>query len=298
MELRCLRYFIAIAEELHFGRAAERLYMTQPALSRQIRRLEDELGLQLLYRTKRSVHLTEAGKAFLPEARRVLQQADHAVQVAKQAARGEIGQIKIAFTASAMHGILPEILKAFRDCYPKVKLDMTEFCTLDQLEALRTKTVDVGFLHPPVNAPFLALAPLQGETFVVALPQHHPLAEQTTLQLESLSKEAFILHPRYEGPVLYDQIIDLCKQAGFEPYIAQEEIKHQARIGLVAAGVGIAFVPASLKGSVPAGIVYRPLCGPVPELQLAVAWRHNHDSPLLQGFLQIVQQTSSQSVTP
>ncbi len=299
MELRDLRYFVAIAEELHFGRAAERLYMTQPALSKQLRRLENELELQLLHRTKRTVELTAAGKAFLSEARRVLQQAEQAVQVAKRAARGEVGQLRIAFTASAMHGVLPEILKTFRDRYPKVKLDLTELCTLDQVEALRTEKVDVGFLHPPVDAPFLKLEPLQGESLVVALPQNHPLVERDRLPLEALANEPFILHPRYEGPVLYDQIIDLCRQAGFEPRVVHEEVKNQTRVGLVAAGMGITFVPESLQQAAVSGVIYRPLSGLAPQLQLAVAIKcdralrsveSDRVSPVLQGFLYIIQQ--------
>lgn len=298
MELRYLRYFVAVAEELHFGRAAKRLYMTQPALSKQIRRLENELELQLLHRTKRTVELTAAGKAFLPEARRILQQAEEAVQVAKRAARGEVGHLRIAFTASAMHSVLPEILKNFRDRYPKVKLDLTEFCTLDMVEVLRVEKADLGFLHPPVDAPFLKLQPMPGENLVVALSQNHPLVERESLPLAALANEPFILHPRYEGPVLYDQIVNLCKQAGFEPRVVHEEVKNQTRVGLVAAGLGITFVPQSLQNAGLSGVVYRPLSGSAPELQLAVAWRGDRVSPVLQGFLQIVQQLSVEGNAP
>lgn len=182
MELHSLRYFVAVAEELHFGRAAARLHITQPALSRQIHKLEAELEIELLRRTKRTVELTEAGVAFLVEVRKALQQVEAAIYVARRAARGEIGSLRIAFTPSAMHTVLPEILKQFRDRYPHVKLEMTELCTLDQVNALRTETIDVGLLDPPIEAPFLKLYPLQGERLVVALLQTHPLTQQKQLQ--------------------------------------------------------------------------------------------------------------------
>ncbi len=289
MELHSLRYFVAVAEELHFSRAATRLHITQPALSRQIRALEAEVGIILLRRTKRTVELTEAGTAFLVEVRKALQQVELAIHVAQRAARGEIGTLRIAFTPSAMHRVLPKILKQFRDRHPDVKLEMTELCTLDQVNALRTETVDLGLLHPPIEAPLLDLYPLQGEKLVVALPATHPLAKQQQLPLKSVATESFILHPRCEGPVLYDQILSLCRAAGFEPHIVHEEVKHQTRVGLVAAGIGITFVPKSLQQSALAGVTYCPLTGTAPELQLAVAWRKEHMSPALQKVLKVIQ---------
>lgn len=289
MELHSLRYFVAVAEELHFGRAAARLHITQPALSRQIQGLEEELDVKLLQRTKRTVELTEAGTAFLVEVRKALQQVESAIHIAQRAARGEVGSLRIAFTPSAMHTVLPTMLKQFRDRYPNVKLELSELCTLDQVNTLRTETIDVGLLHPPIDAPFLHLHPLQGENLVVALPQTHPLAKQKQLRLKSLAGEPLILHPRYEGPVLYDQILNLCRNAGFEPHIVHEEVKHQTRVGLVAAGIGITFVPASLQQSGLAGVSYRALIGASPELQLALAWQQERMSPVLQAFLQVAQ---------
>ncbi|MDJ0702623.1 MAG: LysR substrate-binding domain-containing protein [Leptolyngbyaceae cyanobacterium MO_188.B28] len=293
MELHSLRYFVAVAEELHFGRAATRLHITQPALSRQIRGLEAELGIELLKRTKRTVELTEAGATFLVEVRKALQQVESAIHMAQRVARGEIGALRIAFTASAMHTVLPKILKQFRDRYPKVTLEMTELCTLDQVDALRTEIVDVGFLHPPIEAPFLKLYALQGEKLIVALPQTHPLARQQHLSLKALAAESFILHPRYEGPILYDQIVTLCRNAGFEPDIVHEAVKNQTRVGLVAAGLGVAFVPESLQSSGLTGVAYCTLVGESPDLQLAAAWRQQGGSPVAEGFLQVVRQIGS-----
>jgi len=295
MDLHSLRYFVAVAEELHFGQAAARLHITQPALSRQILNLEKELGIELLRRNKRTVKLTEAGAAFLVEVRKALQQVESAILVAQRVARGEIGSLRIAFTPSAMQTVLPEILKRFCECCPNVKLEMTELCTVDQVDVLQTEMVDVGFLHPPIDAPFLKLSPLQGERLVVALPNSHPLAAQKYLPLQLLATEPFILHPRYEGPVFFDQILNLCRSAGFEPHIVHEEVKHPTRVGLVAAGIGITFVPESSQQFGLAGVSYCTLVGESPELQLAVAWQQDHRSPVLQGFLKIIQQFTQSS---
>lgn len=289
--VRYLRYFIAIAEELHFGRAASRLHITQPALSKQIHRLEAKLGVKLLHRTKRHVSLTTAGMAFLPEARKALQQIDIAVQTAQDAANGYSGRCAIAFTASALHTVLPSILKVFRQRFPQIQLILREQCTLDQVSALHNETVDVGFLHPPIDAPLLDSMALPGEELVVVLPQGHALASQAQLHLSAIARESFILHPRFEGPGLYDQIVERCRKAGFEPHIAHEELKHQTRIGLVAAGMGITFVPASLQATAMSGVIYRSIIESAPTLDLVAAWRKSDLSPSLHNFLDITAST-------
>ena len=291
MELRDLRYFVAVAEDLHFGRAAERLHMTQPALSRQIRALESDLEVQLFHRTKRRVQLTIAGQTFLEEAREILRHADDAVLNTRRVARGEIGQLRLSFTPSALRSVVPEVVRAFRDCYPDVQLTMTEHCTQDQVEAFRAHEVDVGFLYPPIDEKLLAITPLQTEELVIALPTIHPLASHNPLSLSDLATEPFILHPRREGPYLYDQILHLCLQAGFRPYVIQEAVTSQTRIGLVAAGMGITFVPETLKDSVNSTITYCNVQGAAPSLQLAIARRHDNNSPIVQHFFQIVTET-------
>ena len=290
MDIHSLRYFVAVAEELNFGRAAVRLHMTQPALSRQIHRLEEALNVQLLQRTKRTVELTAAGAALLGEAHKILRQVESARHLVQQVAQGEMGSLRIAFTPSSMHTVLPAILKHFCDRYPNVKLVMSELCTLDQVKALQTETIDVGLLHPPISDPCLKLYPLPGEQLVVALPHAHALAQPLEFPLKSLSNEPFILHCRHEGPMLYDKILSLCRDAGFTPQIIHGEVKHQARVGLVAAGMGITFVPESLQNAGLTGVSYCRLSGESPELQLAVAWRQTQESPVLQGFLQVVEQ--------
>ena len=294
MDIYSLRYFVAVAEALNFGRAATQLHITQPALSRHIHRLEEELDVQLLHRTKRTVELTAAGAALLVEARKILQQVESAMHLVQQVAQGERGSLRIAFTPSSMHTVLPEILKHFCDRYPNVKLVMSELCTLDQVKALQAETIHVGLLHPPISDPCLKLHPLPGERLVVALPHTHALAQKTELPLKSLSNEPFILHPRQEGPIIYDKILSLCQDAGFTPQIMHGEVKHQARVALVAAGMGITFVPESLKHTGLTGVSYCRLSGESPELQLAVAWRQTQESQVLQGFLQVVDQMAIQ----
>ena len=295
MKLHSFHYFVAVAEELHFGKAAARLQITQPALSRQIHRLETELGIKLLLRTKRTVELTEAGIVFLGEIRKALQQVDVAVRVAQRVARGEVGSLRIGFTPSSMHTVLPEILRHFRDRYPDVKLTMTEICTLDQVNGLRAETIDLGFLHPPIDDSFLKLYPLHGERLLVVLPHTHVLAKQQEIPLKSLATESFILHPRHEGPILYDQILRLCSQAGFEPRVVYEDNQHQTRVGLVVAGMGITFVPESLKKAGLTGVSYCTLTDESLELQLAVAWRSQQVSPVVQRFLTVVEQITPSS---
>ncbi len=290
MELRHLHCFVAVAEELHFGRAAARLHLTQPHLSRQIRSLEVELGVQLFTRTKRQVQLTDAARVFLEDARRLLAQAEQAIQTVKQAARGEVGQLRLSFTGAALHGVVPALIQAFRERYPQVELTLQELCTVEQVEALRLGKVDLGFLHPPLTEQFLRLEPLLSEPLVIALRQDHPLAERSKLPLQALANEPFILHPRPEGPHLYDQFLGLCERAGFRPRVVQEVAMHQTVIGLVAAGIGVALIPASLQELLRSGVVYRAIEGPAPQLPLAAAFRPDQGASVLQVFLKVVRE--------
>lgn len=289
MELHDLHYFVAIAEELHFHRAAERLHITQPALSRQIRALETELGVLLLQRTQRQVQLTVAGEIFLAEARAILQRTEQAVQLTQRAARGEIGQLKIGFVAPALRGILPAIIRVFRDRYPDVQLLLSEQRTQEQVEAFHAHQIDVGVLYPPVGESLLNVVPIATENWVVALPKHHPLASQQHLSLHDLAQAAFILHPRSEGPVFYDHVLRLCEQAGFYPNIVQEAGVSQTRIGLVALGMGVTFVPPHLQTDADPDIAYRPLHDVSLSLNLAIACRRDHCSPIVQQFFNVVE---------
>jgi DNA-binding transcriptional LysR family regulator len=271
MELRHLRYFIAVAEELHFGRAAERLYIAQSALSQQILGLEAELEVQLLERTKRRVRLTIAGQALLEDAREILFRVEQAVERSQRVAREEIGQLRIGFTILSLHSVLPQILATFRNLHPNVQLILSEMSTQTQLEALRAKQIDVGFLHPPVNQQDLELFDIKMETMMVVLPSQHPLAQRKQLTMRSLIPYPSIVHPRHEGPVLYDRILQLYANVGCQPKIAQEVTTSPTRIGLVATGIGVTFVPEGLCALTYPGIVYKKLSGAIPKLSYAIA---------------------------
>jgi DNA-binding transcriptional LysR family regulator len=288
MELRHLRYFITVAEELHFGRAAQRLHIAQPPLSQQIRQLEEELGVVLFHRTKRSVQLTDAGQVFLEEAKQVLIQAAQAVQAAQRASRGEIGQLVVSFVSSAAYNVLPKILQAFRARFPEVNLALHELTTDKQLQGLRDGWIDVGFLRPPIEDDTLSLATIFKESLVVALPEIHPLSRQPQVPLKALINEFFILFPRPLGPKLYDQIVGLCQQAGFSPNVVQEAIQMQTIVSLVAAEIGIALVPASVQNLQRRGVIYKAIQEATPKAEIAVIWRSNDLSSVLHQFLSVV----------
>jgi len=288
MELRHLRYFITVAEELHFGRAAQRLHIAQPPLSQQIRQLEEELGVVLFHRTKRSVQLTDAGQVFLEEAKQVLIQAAQAVQAAQRASRGEIGQLVVSFVSSAAYNVLPKILQAFRARFPEVNLALHELTTDKQLQGLRDGWIDVGFLRPPIEDDTLSLATIFKESLIVALPEIHPLSRQPQVPLKALINEFFILFPRPLGPKLYDQIVGLCQQAGFSPNVVQEAIQMQTIVSLVAAEIGIALVPASVQNLQRRGVIYKAIQEATPKAEIAVIWRSNDLSSVLHQFLSVV----------
>ncbi|HLZ61903.1 MAG TPA: LysR family transcriptional regulator [Ktedonosporobacter sp.] len=295
MDLRHLHYFVAVAEELHFGRAAQRLHMAQPPLSQQIRQLEDELEVQLFYRTKRHVQLTEVGQVFLQEARQTLAQAEQAINVARRASRGELGRLAIGFVGSATYEILPLLIRRFHDQYPDVELQLREFTTSQQVRALLNGHIHAGLLRPPVHERSLHVMPLLKEPLVVALPFNHPLTEQALLPIESLAREHFILFPRSQGPGFYDQIISLCQQAGFSPQVIQEAIQMQTITGLVATGLGISLIPASAQHLRNAGVAYRPLLPATVHIEMALAWHKEEPSPVLQAFLSIVKEVIQQA---
>jgi DNA-binding transcriptional LysR family regulator len=290
MELRHLRYFVVVAEELHFGRAAERLGLTQPALSKQIRCLEQELDFPLFHRTKRWVKLTRAGHVFLEQSRQLLEQADYASQLARRTARGELGQLAIAFKTSALHSFLPDVVQAFRERHQDVDLSMNELCTEAQVEALHKGQLDLGFLHPPIRQKSLTLKPMLKEAFVVVLPKQHPLLLYDLIPVKVLAQESFIIPPRGEEPVLYDQFFELCQRIGFQPTVVQETCHYQTRIGLVAAGMGVTFVPESVQHFTPPGAVCRAIEGPNLTLELVAAWRKDSTSPVLRAFLQVMEE--------
>jgi DNA-binding transcriptional LysR family regulator len=289
MEFRQLRYFVTVAQELHFGKAAERLDITQPALSKQIRVLETELEIELFIRTKRTVKLTKAGEVFLSEAQQLLHQAEKAIKLAKRTALGEVGRLTIGFTATATYTVLPELIGRFRVRYPQVELEMLELCTEAQVTALNQGKIDLGFLHPPIDTRGLEVYPILAEEFVAVLPKQHHLFSKQSLSLQDLAQESFLLHPRSEGPFLYDEFLKLCRQDGFKPQIVKEVCSHQTRICLVAAGMGITFIPTGLQTLVSQDVICKPIENLSLQLEFAAVWRSFVDTPVLQEFLMLLQ---------
>ncbi len=293
MELRHLKYFVAVAEELHFGRAAARVGIAQPPLSQQIKRLEEEVGARLLHRTKRSVELTPVGKVFLGEARKTLAQAEHALGSARRAARGEVGQLVAGFVSSAIFGRFASVFGVMRSRYPDVALALQDMTSEEQVEAMRANELDVGLVRPPVaQVESIALRVIGSEPLLVALPERHRLSGRREISIAALASEPFLLVPRHLGPGYYDQVIGLCARAGFVPNIVQEARTMQTIVSLVAGGMGISIVPASLQNFRREGIAYRLMKKPVPESDLAVMWRRDTDSPVVRAFLEILWETA------
>ncbi len=288
MELRHLKYFVAVAEELHFSRAAERVGIAQPPFSQQIKALEHEVGVPLLLRTKRTVELTAAGQAFLIEARKVLAQADHAVKMARRAARGDVGQLVIGFVSSAVYGKFSSAFGLMRKRHPGVHLVLRDITSEEQVEAMNAHELDVGLIRPPVwHAEALSLRVISREPLMAALPANHRLAKQKRLNLKSLAAESFLLVPRHLGPGFYDQIVALCARAGFVPNVFQEARNTQTIVSLIAGGMGVSIVPDSMQTFQRDGIVFRPF-EPRAAVDLAVIWRPDDPSPVLHSFLALL----------
>jgi DNA-binding transcriptional LysR family regulator len=285
VELRQLRYFVAVAEELHFRRAAERLHMSQPPLSQAIRQLETSIGAELFSRNRRRVELTPAGAAFLEEARAILAATDSAAETARRTARGEVGRLSIGFVGSAMYGRLPEVLRDFRAAYPDVDLRLRELTTPRQVEALTQRRIDLGVLRLGHADEALELQTLSRERVVVALPTGHPLARRRTLALSALAHEPFVLLSRRAAPGLRDAIALAIAAAGGSGHVVQEVSEMQTVIGLVAAGLGVSFVPDSVAAAGRHDVTFRELEGEAPTVELELAWRRGERSALLQAFL-------------
>ncbi|MBT9305434.1 LysR family transcriptional regulator [Pseudomonas aeruginosa] len=291
MELRHLRYFIAVAEELHFGRAAERLGISQPPLSQQIQALEEEIGARLFERTNRRVELTDAGRLFLDESRQVLAQVDKAVLLARRAHLGELGELKIGFTSSApFTSTIPSSIHAFRKAYPDVHLDLQEMSSRQVLKALLEESLQVGVIRPLALPDAVHWVELFREPLVAVLRADHPLAagSEDGLAIAALAEEPFVFFPRSYGTGLYDQVIALTRQAGFSPRIAQEASEAMTIIGLVSAGLGVSILPASFRRTRVDGVVYRTLSDPEATTAVWLVRRQNEGSPLALSFIDLV----------
>ncbi|HQU49225.1 MAG TPA: LysR family transcriptional regulator [Casimicrobiaceae bacterium] len=283
MELRHLRYFVAVGEALNVGRAAAVLHIAQPPLSRAIRAFEEELGVELFRRGARGVALTRAGSALLPEARRLLRDAEALRENARQYAAGEAGTLAIGFVSTASYNVLPRIVPAFRARRPGVRLALRETTSDVQMPALVAGDLDVGFLVAGPLPQALAYVPLHREPLIAALPARRRWPSRVPLR--RLAGESFILFPREVAPGWHDAIVALCRSAGFSPQVGQEAIQMQTIVSLVAGGMGVSLVPASLGRLRRDGVVYRALAERSPDVETGLAWRAADDSPLTRAFI-------------
>lgn len=293
IELRLWRQFLAVAEELHFGRAAQRLHMTQPPLTQAIAQVERTLGVQLFERTKRSVRLTAAGEALLVPARELLARAAALPARARAAAGGEVGRLRLAFVSTVGFGPLPGWVRGFRQAHPQVAVELVEATSDVQAQLLARGEVDAGFmLHAPGTVPAaLQSVSLGTEAMVLAVPEAHPLARARPLPAAQVLAEPLVLFPRRIAPSLHDAILRLYQGAGREPQVAQEAIQMQTIVNLVSAGLGLAWVPDSVRRFQREGVVYRPvrsLAGqPAPRCETRLVWR-GEPSAVLARFLSFV----------
>ena len=286
IDMSHLRCFVAVAEELHFGRAAARLNMTQPPLSRQIQVLERILNVALLERTSRVVKLTPAGRSFLPEVQRILRQTDVAVTIARRIDSGAIGTVRIGFTAATAYSFLPALITACQASFPHVSLLLNEMVTQSQIEALLSGELDIGLLRPPITRPELATAKVMSEPLVAALPAGHPLADAKTVSIRSLDQEPFIMYSAHGARYFHDVLTGLFAEHGVQPRYVQHLVQIHSMLALVRAGVGVTMVPKSAEALGYQGVVLKPLSAPRQRsIELDLVWRNDSDHALA---LQIV----------
>ncbi|HDR8930167.1 LysR family transcriptional regulator [Burkholderia vietnamiensis] len=287
MELRHLRYFLAVAAASNFTKAAQALGIGQPPLSQQIRALEDELGVELFKRTARGAELTVAGEVFAEEARRVLDDAERAARAAKRAARGEIGQLRVGFTGTAaFNSKVADLIRRFREAFPDTELTLLEATSGVLFDALEAGRLDVGIVRPERRiADTLHAADWDEEPMFVALPVAHRLARRRRIELAELTDEAFVQVPREAGSALFDDIVAACNAAGFQPRMAQPAPQIASAVTLVAAGLGVSIVPMAITQVQVAGVVYRPVAGDGLRARLAIASRRDAQSPVVRNFL-------------
>lgn len=293
MDIRKMRYFITVAEELNFSRAAERLMMAQPPLSQEIRKLEEELGVQLFHRTKRMVELTDAGKIFLEGARQTLLQVDRTIKETQLADEGKIGHLIIGFVDSTETVI--DILKKFRERFPRIQLILREMTTDQQIKALYEKQIHIGFIRSKQNNEILVSEVCSEECLKLVLHEEHSLVSLRNISIKSLVDEPFILFPRHFGTNFYDLIISYFWEHGVSLNIVQEAIQMQTIVNLVAAGMGNSVVPSSVESYKKSGVMYKDIQENTPKINLYVGWRQDEKSVVLENFLTVVREVYATS---
>ena len=289
MDLRRLRYFVVVAEELSFSRAAQRLRISQPPLSNQIKQLEEELGVQLFKRSSRGVRMTDSGEVLLGDARRIFVQLEQTTRVVQRVGHGEVGRLTLGFVPSASNEVLPSILRKFRQRFPDVELFLREMRPDRVVQRLHDQQIDAGFLFLPLDDALLNIECVSREPLVLALPESHRLAAKPRVELQALAEEPFILPARYSMPGLFGQVTQACHQAGFVPRAVQKDVwLMQTIVGLVAGDIGVALVPESLRNLRRRGVVYKPVYGLSPTVELGMVWRRDDQGAVLHSFLRVV----------
>lgn len=284
MDLRHLRYFIAVAEELSFTRAADRLHIAQPPLSQQIRQLEEELGVVLLHRTKRSVELSGAGQVFLEHARQIMRATEVAAAQTRRAERGEIGRLSVGFFEHTSYTLLPPIFRSYRERFPNVDVSVRWFPVIGQADALRRGEIDIAFMRPVGDFEDITTEELVTEPFVIAVPASHPFATKESLALSDCSAERFIMYTPHLAPDFHNMILRMCAAAGFTPQVALEVGQVYTCLGLVSAGIGLAFVPSSVQRIHLDHVVYKRLRSKSLPVEVMLGWRSRNTSPLIRTF--------------
>lgn len=288
MELRHLRYFVAVGEEQHYGRAARRLHVAQPALSRQIQDLEDEIGFTLFDRLPRGVKISAAGKSFLEDARRILQQVSEATMRAARAARGQSGTLRVGFAESASwHGVVPDSFRQFRERQPEAELQLNPLSSLEQVEAVRSGRLDAGFVFDiPKADRELDQVRVASHNLLLAVLKGHPLTKLKKLLLRDMADTAFVWFPRRQSPAYHDRLMHACFRGGLKtPRIVQEALDQATMLSLVTCRLGVAFVSDSIRWRCPEGVVLLPVTDLNLSLPLSLVWRKDNISPLLAKFV-------------
>lgn len=295
MEFKRLKYFVAVAEELHFGRAAARLDMAQPPLSRQIATLETELGVQLFDRSRSQIRMTQAGEVLLEHARDILARLDSAYRETTRIGKGGAGRLRIAFVGSATHGPFPTLIKSFRIHYPDVELALSAMNNAELSRALIQREIDIAIARPSLNDEDFRAETLYSEPLILALPDNSLHAASETVPFEALKAETFIIYPRRPRPSFADHILAVCREAGFDPVDLIEAQDYQTAISLVSVGVGVSIVPASVAEAIRPGVFFRRYSGPNPGTGLTVHARIDNRSPHVVNFLQLVKRNARRS---
>jgi DNA-binding transcriptional LysR family regulator len=291
IELRHLRYFVAVAEELHFGRAALRLHLAQPPLSQQIRKLEEILGYPLFLRTSRAVKLTSAGEVFLERAKRTLRNVQEDMEEARSVGRGEEGFLRVGFIGSAMLTPLPAMLGRYRRLYPKVNLQLHESYTSAVVQKLLKGELDAGFLRDSGQVSGLEIEPLFSEPFIAVVPKKHPLAKHKAISVKELRDEPFVFFSPSAGTLAYEKPVSICEEYGFRPHVVQEAPQWLTIMRLIGAGLGVTIAPACVKQVAAQNVACLSLRRATVESDIELAYRTSEDRPIVEAIAMVARES-------